>query len=74
MDPVTLCAAIMNLDKVGTYEQTASLVDTLWKFGSPFTHTSDEDWKAEVELVETLTTKKMTKKMRDRFRRESLFR
>jgi hypothetical protein len=74
MDPVTLCAAIMNLDKLGTHEQTASLVDTLWKFGSSFSHTSDEDWKAEVELVETLTTKKMTKKMRDRFRRESLFR
>ena len=73
MDSITLCAAIMNLDKVGTYEQTVTLVDTLWKFGSPFTHTSDKDWRAEVELVETLITKKMTKKRRDIFRREKLF-
>jgi hypothetical protein len=67
MDSHTLYAALMNLDKIGTYEQTASVVDALWKFSSPF-RTRDEDWKADVELVESLEPK-MTKKMKDKFRR-----
>ena len=67
MDSHTLYAALMNLDKLGTYEQTASVVDALWKFSSPF-GTRDEDWKADVELVESLEPK-MTKKMKDKFRR-----
>ena len=68
MDSHTLYAALLNLDKLGTYEQTVSVIDALWKFSSPF-GTRDEDWKADVEHVKLFSPKKMTKKMKDKFRR-----
>lgn len=69
MDPATLCAVFMNLDKFVTYEYTVPAVDALWKFGSPFVPTSEKNW---VKLFYGISINNMTKEMKDKFRRHTL--
>jgi hypothetical protein len=70
IDPATLRAVFMNLDKLVTYEHTVPVVDSLWKFGSPFLPASEKDW---VKLFYGTPTNNMTKEMKDKFRRDTLF-